>query len=71
MSTDRKRHGAALSKRSWQFSLMVAAIVVAVGVALSATVNPLIGQTIHWDWMAGVVPTLFIVLSLGLRNRWW
>ena len=71
MSSNRKNSSVALAKRSWQFSMLVAAAVVVVGVAISATLNPMIGRSIHWDWMAGIAPTMFIVLSVGLRNRWW
>jgi len=70
MSTHQSKNGAALDKRNWYFSLIVAAVVVAIGVALSASINPLIGRAVHWDWMAVIAPTLFIVLGLGLRNRW-
>lgn len=71
LSSNRKKSSVALSKRSWQFSVLVAMAVVAVGVAVSGTLNPMIGRSIHWDWMAAIAPAMFIVLTLGLRNRWW
>ena len=46
-----------LEKRSWPWS-----VAVSVGIAISATVNPLFDRAVHWDWMAG--------LAVALRNRW-
>ena len=56
--------------RRWRTSVVWAAVFVGAGVALSATVNPLLGRTIHWDWMAGLAPTLFIALAVAIRRRW-
>ena len=46
-----------LEKRSWPWS-----VAVSVGIAISATVNPLFDRAVHWDWMVG--------LAVALRNRW-
>jgi hypothetical protein len=51
-------------------SLAVAAIAVTVLIAISATVNPLFGRYVHWDWMAGVAPIGFTALALAIRRRW-
>ncbi len=56
--------------RRWHTSIVWAAVLVGAAVALSATVNPLLGRAIHWDWMAGLAPTLFIVLAVAIRRRW-
>lgn len=56
--------------RSWTFSLFWAAVVVGVSIVLSATINPLFGRYVHWDWMAGVAPAGFILLTLAFRKRW-
>ena len=56
--------------RSWTFSLIWAAVVVGVSIILSATINPLFGRYVHWDWMAGVAPAGFILLTLAFRRRW-
>ena len=56
--------------RSWPFSVGLSVGVIAVGVVLSATVNPLFGRAVHWDWMAVLVPVLLIGLTLALRRRW-
>ena len=58
------------SPRSWAFSLGWSALVVVISVVTSATVNPLFGRSVHWDWVAGIVPVSFIVLSLVFRRRW-
>ena len=57
-------------QRSWPISLGWAAIVVGAGVVLSAVINPLLGRLVHWDWMAGLAPTLFLVFAVALRRRW-
>ena len=60
----------AIESRSWQFSLFWAAVVVGVAIVASATINPLFGRFVHWDWMAGVAPVGFISLALAFRRRW-
>ncbi len=56
--------------RSWPFSVGLSVGVIAVGVVLSATINPLFDRAVHWDWMAVLVPVLLVVLTLALRRRW-
>lgn len=58
------------TKRSWSKSLIVAAIVVAFAVAVSAIVSPLLDRTVHWDWMAQLTPVVFAVAAFAVRNRW-
>ena len=57
-------------RRPWAVSLGMAALFVGLGVALSAAINPLFGRYVHWDWMAGLAPTLFATFALALRRRW-
>ena len=57
-------------KRSWLTSLVTAAIVVAFAVAVSAVVSPLLGRTVHWDWMAELAPVVFAAAAFSVRNRW-
>ena len=59
-----------LANRSWPVSLAWAGALVGVAIVLSAVVNPLFGRYVHWDWMAGLAPTLFVVITLSLRRRW-
>ena len=56
--------------RTWAFSLFWAALVVGVAIVGSATINPLFGRFVHWDWMAGVAPVGFVVLAVAFRRRW-
>ncbi len=58
------------AKRSWFISLGLALTIVGVGVALSAVVNPLLGRSVHWDWMAGVAPAAMALLTLAFHRRW-
>ena len=59
-----------LVKRSWPMAMVWAGILVGAAVILSAVVNPLFGRVVHWDWMAGLAPMLFVLLTLSLRRRW-
>jgi hypothetical protein len=48
----------------------VAAVLVGVGIFLSAVLNPLFGRYVHWDWMAVLAPVLFIAAVAAVRRRW-
>lgn len=61
---------AAASRRGWGLSLGLAVVIVSIGIGLSAVINPLLGRYVHWDWVSGLAPTLFVVLSIALRRRW-
>ena len=67
---ERNKNTADPAKRAWRPSLMRAAILVGAAVALSAVVNPLLGRSVHWDWMAGLASTLFVVATIAFRRRW-
>ena len=56
--------------RSWALSLAWGAVLVGIGVGLSASINPAFGRSVHWDWMAGLAPTLLVGITLALRRRW-
>ena len=56
--------------RRWVVVIPVAAVLVGVGVFLSAVINPLFGRYVHWDWMAVLAPILFIVAVAAVRRRW-
>lgn len=60
----------AVVKRSWARSVAISVAVVGVGIAISATVNPMFDRAVHWDWMAVLAPALLIGLAVALRNRW-
>jgi len=65
-----ERGKAAAAKRGWTASILFSVAVVGVGIAISATVNPLFGRAVHWDWMAVLAPALLVALTMALRNRW-
>ena len=57
-------------KRTWSASVGWAAILVGAAVAVSATVNPALGRTVHWDWTVPLAAGLFALAALSLRRRW-
>ncbi len=58
------------ANRSWSVALLWAGALVGGSIILSAVVNPLFGRYVHWDWMAVLAPTLFVLITLSLRRRW-
>jgi hypothetical protein len=56
--------------RPWAVSLTWAVVVLAAGITLSATVNPLIGRRVHWDWTGAVGVGLFLLAAVAIRRRW-
>ena len=62
--------GEASAPRSWGVALFWAVAIVGLSIVASATINPLFGRYVHWDWMAGVAPTGFILVTLAFRRRW-
>ncbi len=56
--------------RSWSTSVVVAAATLALMILLSATINPLLGRYVHWNWVAVGAPIVFILLTVVLRRRW-
>jgi hypothetical protein len=42
---------------------------VGTGIVLSATINPLLGRRVHWDWTAALGLVLFIFLTFAFRHR--
>jgi len=59
-----------LVPRSWVVSGIVAAVVLALTLTLSANINPMFGRAVHWDWVAGIAPVSFVAVLLATRNRW-
>ena len=56
--------------RGWAYSLLWALLIVGLSIVASATINPLFGRAVHWDWMAGVAPVGFVLVTLAFRRRW-
>ena len=56
--------------RSWVYSLFLATAIVGASIIVSATINPLFGRSVHWDWMAVVAPVGFVALTTAFRRGW-
>ncbi len=70
MANQAKQKAARKLPRSWMSSLMWAVAIVGISIVASATINPLFGRYVHWDWMAGVAPVSFAILAIAFRRRW-
>ena len=72
LDTSRRRVSpeAPASPRPWRLSLLIAAALVGTGLVLSATINPLLGRQVHWDWAAVLSTVSFAFLALAIRLRW-
>ena len=67
---DVAKKGQQTDPRPWSFSLALSAIIVALSIVASATINPLFGRSVHWDWVAVIVPVSVILMTLAFRRRW-
>jgi hypothetical protein len=59
-----------VSERRWGEAVLWAAVIVALATAASALINPLIGRTVHWNIVAVLMPTLFVLFAVLLKKRW-
>jgi hypothetical protein len=66
----RTRKAESIVPRSWIVSAVLSAAFIGASLALSAWVNPKLGRVMHWDWVAGGAPLLFVLLTLAFRRRW-
>ena len=56
--------------RDWRLAAALAGVLTVVAVVVSALVNPLFDRAVHWDWMAYLAPTVFVLSAISLRRRW-
>jgi 4-hydroxybenzoate polyprenyltransferase len=56
--------------RKWVEAILSAAVLVVIATAASALINPLLGRTVHWNIVAVLMPSLFIVFALLFKKRW-
>lgn len=67
---DRAKPEKTVVNRGWPVALAGSAVLVGGSIVVSAVVNPLFGRFVHWDWMAVLAPTLFLVVAISIRRRW-
>ncbi len=70
MAKQAGKSSAQLVPRGWVISLMWATAIVGISILASATINPLFGRYVHWDWMAGIAPVSFALILAAFRRRW-
>ncbi len=68
--TARRTDAPEILERGWLVSIFWAALIIGIGIVLSAIINPLLGRFVHWDWMAGIAPVSFALFAWALRHRW-
>jgi hypothetical protein len=56
--------------RNWREALLWAAMIVGIATGASALINPLLDRTVHWNIVAVLMPTLFVLFSFLLKKRW-
>ena len=66
---DRKRDATAKA-RTWNSAILAAAIVVAVATLASALINPVLGRVVHWNIIAVLMPSMFVLFAVAIKNRW-
>ncbi len=68
--TKSKHAGPSRGPRSWVFSMLSSALFIGGPMALSGIINPLLGRSTHWEYMAAGGPALFVALAVAFRCRW-
>jgi len=58
------------SDRKWTEAILSAAVLVVIATAASALINPLLGRTMHWNIVAVLMPSLFVLFALLFKKRW-
>lgn len=66
----RRTDAPAIPERGWLVSVFWAALIIGIGIVLSAIINPLLDRSVHWDWMAVLAPVSFALFAWALRHRW-
>lgn len=57
------------SDRTWTAAILSAAVLVVIATAASALINPLLGRSVHWDIVAILMPSLFVLFALLFKKR--
>ena len=60
----------AVPRRTWTSAVLAAAAIVAIATVASALINPVLGRTVHWNIVAVLMPSLFVLFTLAIKNRW-
>ena len=59
-----------VADRNWTSAVVLAAAIVAVATLASALINPLLDRVVHWNIVAVLMPSLFVVFTLLFKKRW-
>jgi 4-hydroxybenzoate polyprenyltransferase len=56
--------------RGWKETILSALALVVLATVASALINPLLDRTVHWNIVAVLMPSLFVLFALLFRKRW-
>ena len=59
-----------IEEREWGRSVLLAAIIVAAATVASAVINPMLDRVVHWNIVAVLMPTLFVLFTVLFKKRW-
>jgi hypothetical protein len=59
-----------VDKRAWSRSVLLAAVIVAIATVASAIINPMLDRVVHWNIVAVLMPTSFVLFTVLFKKRW-
>jgi hypothetical protein len=65
-----RKNGRSKVDRSWVEAIVSAAVLVVIATAASALINPVLGRAVHWNIVAVLMPSLFVLFALLFKKRW-
>ena len=69
-SRQRTTQAKSVADRTWTSSVVLSAAIVAVATLASALINPLLDRVVHWNIVAVLMPSLFVIFVLLFKKRW-
>ncbi|MEE8518775.1 MAG: hypothetical protein V3S98_06595 [Dehalococcoidia bacterium] len=69
-SRQRTTQADSVADRTWTSSVVLSAAIVAIATLASALINPLLDRVVHWNIVAVLMPSLFVIFVLLFKKRW-
>ncbi len=61
---------ARVTDRTWVNSAVLALVIVIIATIASALINPLLNRVVHWNIVAVLMPSLFVLFTVLFKKRW-